>query len=571
MYGFLVSNKEIKTIDEFVSGSMIVAGGYYFFYNPMNKFQNDKLFYEDENKVVLLDGVVLNIDELKKEYNKTSWKEVFDYIYQNSNSMFMDKLRGSFCGVVYDKTAKEIIAFTNHSGERAAYYYKNEDCLMIANHIFFIKSLLEQAGNSMNPCIQGCYEMLITGSCLSHNTPYSNVHRITAGKFISVKNNIVAEDYYHFFSNLPEHDLDLDECIERGDVLFRQAVDRIFRKNTEYGYQGECDLSGGLDSRMATWVAHDLGYRNILNVCYCVKNHLDQTISQKMANDLGNEYYFLPMDSNIFRDIDKKVTYTGGQIDYTLSTGAVKVLETIDNNIGMCCTGLLGEIQNAYWVEGEEHTKPKYWRDGIHERTKMVGTKFPSEYGKIYENYEQMNLYELSYNFYMSSAISRQQLVEVVSPFVDVDYLDFIYKVPLKWRRHYKYVLAWMTKKYPKATMYKWASTGRLVNKSCDKEFNLSNRVDIVRFFRLAVNKMLRMVNVSYCFDSKFDMNPFEKWYKTDKEIRDYLDDYFEKNIGLVSVDSLKEDMVKMFKDGDHEDKLLVNNLLAAFKNFMTI
>lgn len=278
----------------------------------MNKFPNDKLFYEDEKKAVLLDGVVLNIDELMKEYNKKAWREVFDHIYQENNNTFMDKLRGSFCGVVYDKNAEEIKAFTNHSGERAVYYYKENDSFMIANHIFFIKHLAEHIGTGINPCVQGCYEMLVTGSCLSNNTPYLNTYRITAGKYITVKNGITVENFYHMFKNMPEHELDLDECIEMGDKLFRQAVDRIFRKNREYGYQSECDLSGGLDSRMATWVAHDLGYGKVLNICYCVKNHLDHAISKKMANDLENEYFFLPMDSDIMKDIDKKVIYMGG-------------------------------------------------------------------------------------------------------------------------------------------------------------------------------------------------------------------------------------------------------------------
>lgn len=566
MYGFLVTDGLYPVSRE--DNKSIIYGKYTFIFDPLNKFYNDILFYEDDTKIVLLDGVVFNIDELKKEYDKNEWRDVFDTIIQNDEKRFMDKLRGSFAGVVLFKRDNSINAFTCHMGEHPIYYYKNDSRIIIASHVEFIARLVRAEGHYLGPNLGACYEMLMTGSCLNTNTIYSNVRRVPAGRYLYLSGITEEIVFYHKFENIPEHEYTLDECIERGDKLFRQAVDRIFRKSKEYGYQPECDLSGGLDSRMATWVAHDLGYKNVLNICYCVKNHLDNTISEKISNDLGNKYFFLPMDSFILGDVDKKVGYFGGQVDYTLCTGAVKALESIDDNVGICCTGLLGEIQNAYWVEGEQHSDPDYWLEAL--RSKMFAIHIPEVYKLEYSNYEQMNLYELSGNFYMSSAIARQQMVEVSSPFIDVDYLDFVYKIPLKYRRHYKYVMAWMDKKYPEAARYTWTSTGKPVSESHDADYNYCGSFNPNKnYIRRAINKAARILHLKYQMDTKYDMNPIDKWFREDTKIQEIFKKMYNERIELIADETLKRDVIKMYNSEKSMDKIMAINLLSAVCQFM--
>ena len=49
-------------------------------------------------------------------------------------------------------------------------------------------------------------------------------------------------------------------------------------------------LSGGLDSRMTVWVAHDLGYTHQLNMTFCQSNYLDFKIAQQIATDLRHDF-----------------------------------------------------------------------------------------------------------------------------------------------------------------------------------------------------------------------------------------------------------------------------------------
>ena len=538
-------------------------------YNPLPKFEDDKLFFETEDRIVLLDGVIFNKDELMRSYPSVSWQDRFLILIETNPASFMDELRGSFSGIVYSKRNNTLVAYTNHSGEKTVYYTQCEEGFVLASHVDFLQHVLHENGKKLSPCIDANYEMLLTGSILHGKTPFESVFRITAGKVALFSETSVRLDSYHVFRNIPEHELTLDECIEKADVLFRQAVDRIFRKSKEYGYQAECDLSGGLDSRMATWVAHDLGYSDILNICYCVEGNLDHTISKKIANDLGNPYLFIPMDASVLTDVDRKTRLSGGQVLYCLSTGALKAMEIIkEKNIGLCCTGLLGEIQNAYWTEGDKHTTPNYISN---RKSYFYELTIPEEYSREYDNFEQMNLYEYSTNLFMLSALTRQQYTEVVSPFVDVDYLDFAYKIPLKWRKNYQFIQAYMCKKYPQAAKYVWQTMLMPVDKHYKRELYLPKYSVLIRsYVARAINKMCRKFKLHSGVIKLDDMNPIDVWIKTDNKARELLQEYCLNNFELVRDDLLRERLETMYHTTKlPTDLVQIVYVLSVYRNYL--
>lgn len=245
----------------------------FFGYNQMPKFEQDHIFGVYDGNFVFIDGVITNKDELMNNYDGLTWTEVFCILLQDYGKDIVTKLRGSFCGAVGLKKNNELICFTDQIGSKIVIYTECNNNIFIASHVSLMCDALKLINkNALSFCNDSIYELLTTGGILGDKTPFNEVKRITAGhRLIFASGNFMIERY-HFFRNVPEHEMTIDECIEKGDALFRKAVDRIFRKNEEYGYRHECDLSGGLDSRMATWVANDLGYKNLINICYSVNN-----------------------------------------------------------------------------------------------------------------------------------------------------------------------------------------------------------------------------------------------------------------------------------------------------------
>lgn len=569
MYGFLITTGTPPKDVSLDAPQHLEANGVHFYYSPMPKFENDKLFYTDGQKTVLLDGVIFNKKELMESRGCKSWRETVNQLIREDPRTFQKELRGSFCGALLVGSVLEL--FTNQSGEKTIYYTRQESLFSAASHNNILTAYLKEQNIPIKPDLQAHRELLAAGSILHGGSPFQCIRRLTAGKYLLTEDGRCEELRYHMFHNVPEHDLTLEECVEELDKRFRKAVDRIFSKNEEYGYQGECDLSGGLDSRMATWVAHDLGYQNILNVCYCQSGNIDHTTSQKIAHDLGNEYFFLPMDGGeLLMDTDEVVGKFGGQVTFFVCTGANRAMREIAaHNIGLCCTGLLGELHNAYWTEGTVHTPPNYIGYIGNLYSSVVPLQIPEKYTEGYDNFEHMNLYEYSVALFLSSALVRQQVCEVTSPFIDVDYLEFAYRIPLKWRKNYFLTMTWMTSKYPEAAKYVWQTKRMPVDKAYHQQFYFPKLLDDVRSLAVrCVNKAFSACHLLAQIALKSDMNPFEQWYCANPRLRQFLEDYYQKNIGRIADAQLQADVRKTYEQGRARDKLQAVNLLAVYKRY---
>ena len=484
-------------------------------------------------------------------------------------SLSGDALRGSFCGVVMDKQRKSVCAFTNHSGEKTIYYTVQASLFVVASHNNILTEILRENNLSVQPDLTACKELVALGSILHGKTPFQKVRRVTAGKYVKLINGQSEEFRYHMFHNVPEYDLTLEECIEELDKRFRKAVDRIFSKNKEYGYQGECDLSGGLDSRMVTWIAHELGYQDILNVCYCQSGNLDHIISKKIAKKLGNPYFFLPMDGgDLLTDVDEVVGILGGQESYIVSTGANRAIQSIYKKyprIGLTAMGLWGEALKANCVIGNAHTCP----DMKYRYSDIVPLELDDEVKQDYETYEQMCFYEYGASFILSSMLVRQQLFEVMTPNVDVEYLEFVYRLPVEYRKDGRLLCAWITKKYPEAAKFVWQTTRKPVDKSYNHQIYWPKVAgDLRRFCVRCINKVGRILRLPIQISQRTDMNPFDLWYRTNPSLQEFITGYYEKNISRVEDPVLLHILTETFNKGAARDKLQVINLLAVYKRY---
>ena len=568
MHGFLITRGCPSQDTPLDAPKTLSSGDVRFYYSPLPKFENDHLFYEDEDKIVLLDGVVFNNHELMEAKGLAGWRETVDQLIREDPRTFQKELRGSFCGALLKKGSGEMEIFTNQSGEKTVYYAQRDGLFIAASHNNILTPVLKKQGFPLEPDLQAHRELLCTAEILHGKTPFRDVRRLNAGKYLLEKEGYCEELRYHMFHNVPEHELTLEECVEELDKRFRRAVDRIFAKNEEYGYQGECDLSGGMDGRMVTWVAHDLGYQNILNICYCQSGCLDHTVSQKIAYDLKNDYFFQPLDGGDFlMDVDEMTDQLGGQLSYLICTGAYRAMKEVSKRgIGLCATGLMaGEYEATYAADGV-HTLPD---DILFRYSEILPYTVPKEYKADYANNEQMNLYEEDALLIMSSVLARQHVCEAVSPYVDVDFLEFAYRIPLKWRAQRLLAATWVVSKYPKAAKYVWQHVRMPIDKFLRHEIYFPKVIDDARTFLIrCVNKAGRILHLPVQFPFKNDMNPFDLWYRTNPQLRKYISSYYQENIGRITNAQFRADVQKTFDQGGSLDKIQVVSLLAVYKRY---
>src|SRR5690606_29863601 len=124
----------------------------------------------------------------------------------------------------------------------------------------------------------------------------NEIKRLMVGYYIKIKNNTLIHEKYYTLRNEPI-EISEKEAIDEIDKRFRDAVELAFEKDKEYGYKHIATLSGGLDSRMTVWVAHELGYSNQLNLTFSQSNYLDETIAKEIAIELKHEWLFKALDN----------------------------------------------------------------------------------------------------------------------------------------------------------------------------------------------------------------------------------------------------------------------------------
>ena len=183
-----------------------------------------------------------------------------------------------------------------------------------------------------------------------------------------LNNGHIEQMNFYSLDNTPNNKLGETEIIERMDRLFSEAITRQFDKDREYGLKHFVALSGGLDSRMTSWVAHKLGYHKQVNYTFSQSDYLDETIPKQIASDLKHEWIFKSLDNGIFlKNLEEVTKITGGNVMYHGVAHGLSFYNIINfENFGICHSGQLGDVIFGSYVNKIENNKENMaWRWSI--------------------------------------------------------------------------------------------------------------------------------------------------------------------------------------------------------------
>ena len=522
----------------------------------LKKFENDNLFVDIDEYLLVLEGVILN----KKDFlrSERSWEETVISLYKQKGDNFFGEFRGSFSGALFDKTQNKWIIFTDHIGSKQLYYSKRGEELYLTSEITDLYALFKEHGLNYSLDEQGAYMLLSYGYMLNNYTLCNEIKKLKPGCYIKYENNNFSTHQYYTLPDKYDESIDEVEAIEQIDELFRNAIKLQFDKDKEYGHKHLVALSGGLDSRMTSWVAHEMGYKDQLNFTFSQGGYLDETIAKEIASDLKHEWIFKALDNgNFLTDIDEINKLSGGNtLFYGLAHGNSALKYINFNELGILHSGQLGDIIISSF-EMSKSTTPK-----------------PNSYKYIYKietnndlnklSCELTNITERGFNSINLGLLPAQKYTETHSPFYDVDFIDYCFKIPLNHRINHNLYKKWVLKKYPGAADYIWESTK---SKITDKYLGVFGKEIPIKQLP---NKILRKLGFKKNpTDTAFHMNPLGYWYKTNPDLKEFQDNYFNENIErLDEYKEIKKDCIELYQTGNGSEKNQVLTLLSALKLF---
>lgn len=574
MPGFLITNIlnqdiELKNYSKRdCPEETIVNSEYLIKRKTLNKFLNDKLFLENEKFIVIIEGVVLNSQELIRDTNSLDFEAAIISMLENGNTLFFSKLKGSFSGAVFLKSKKEWLVYTNQTGEKQVFYYYEDGDLIIASQVNYILDILRAQGKAVSLDRQAVYSMITYMFVEGEHTYAKEIHRLTAGEYIRFSADTGVEVNKYYLLDRKKYDLSnisLEEIMQELERRMVNAVKKEFEKDDEYGYEHLADISGGFDCRMTTWIAHELGYKDVLNIHYSQNHCSDEVVVKKIGVELKNKLLTMSLsDISFVFDIERNTRMLYGLSMYCSSTGANNILDAIDmEQYGIEHTGMLGDAVIGTCLDGASKPEERTFRKVI---SNKVLNRLDKSHINKYEDTEFQILYSRGMNGALNSSAIRQNYTEIASPYLDVDVMEYCMCIPIKYRENRKLYNQWVINHHPRAAEIENAASGRKIN-----EGRLSV---LINKAKKVPRRLAQWLNLSISAQNE-GMNPYLYWWNADFRFRKFIREYYEEKISSAFIPEEVRRDLKAVYGGDNVttiteiyEKLSVVSVLAAIEYY---
>lgn len=537
--------------------------------NVLNKFNGDKVFIQNENNIIVIDGVVYNKNDLIRKYNAVDWDSTVS-LMADMNECFFSEFDGSFSGALFIKEKNKWLFFTSPLGEKAIFYYYDNNLCIVGSQLNYITDSLIELNIQRTPDIEALKQFMAYNCYFDDSTCIKNIKRLLPGDYLEVgDNNFVVKNYYT--ADYKEDNTKTEnDWIEELDSAFNSGLKKILQKNAEYGYTNLVDISGGFDSRMIAYAIKSLKGENVLMNCFSQSKTDDETIAEFISSSLGYDYVFLSLDNaDIVMSIDDNILMNNGATYYCSVSGGRKLLSYLDQNkLGLEITGLLGDVDDGSMtvMYGNDLYNPTWERYKFSSRMKLnedyvLNTKELKRF--VNNQHEHYWLFIRGMLFGMSSYFVRQNFTEVATPFGAKEFLKVYLEAPWELRVKNHLLRKWMIKKYPEAGIIKHSGNGPSPKESLTFIYKLK------AFIRRCFNYLLRLLHYDKKQKEPNGMNDIAWWYRTNSKFHDYLNDYYENNRYCLNIPDEIGRYIDAYWNGSPMEKLLAVSVVSIFKTYI--
>lgn len=524
----------------------------------VKKFSEDKTVFETNECILCLDGVIINKLLLLQSSVRSTWQETLEELYKTKGIAFVSLLRGSFSGFVFDKINQKVYVFSDQIGSKFLYYSFNGKSFFCSSMMDEVYENLKLNNIGYDLSVENSYLLLCYGYMIDGRTICDNIKKIKPGCYLEIHDGIIEEKRFFLIDNTPNLTLTEEDAIEGIDYYFRQAVKRQFDKDIEYGYKHMVALSGGLDSRMTCFVAHDLGYSEQLNYTFSQTDYWDEVVPKQIARDLKHEWIFKALDNGLWLyNIDEITKLTGGNVLYYGLSHAYNMYSKLNfDDYGLIHTGQLGDVVIGTFYSGLNPDVKFQLGEGAYSKTML--SRISNIAYTDYKNQEISKFYFRGFDGANTGLMSEYVFSESFSPFYDLDLMSFALSIPVSFRYKHGIYKKWILSKYPKAGDYVWE---KMKCKITRKHGFVRGGVKIEEIPSLLIRKLstgkARKLNAN--------MNPIGYYIMKNSNLDEFLRSYT-KYAEIVKDAELRSDLLKLSQSDNWTERIQASSLLSAVK-----
>ncbi|MFC5195457.1 hypothetical protein ACFPH8_08975 [Bizionia hallyeonensis] len=525
-----------------------------------DKFFNDKLFQEDQDFFVAVDGVLLNAKQLKQDFAIRDNFNLIKHLYLKEGKQFINTLKGDFSLVLYNKTSNELIVYTNTTTSKPIYYHFNKDLneFYFGSNVYELSKCLKAKGIKLTVNEFAFYSVASFDYVYGNHHFSNEIKKLGGGQFIvyNTKEDIKIETYFRL-SSYPQLNLTEDEYLHKINEKFEQAIRLQYDKDLEYNYKHISTLSGGLDSRMTTLVGHKLGYKAINTITFSSPNYWDEIIAKQIAKKFKLNNFLYKIDSgNHLKEFDFSLHVNGGLLSYFVANQIHDFYNKIDfASYGLIHTGQVGDA-----IVGS--TLHNY---NIHFKYGYINPKYKEYFSSKLENailkemivndsLEMTRFYNHVFNFTLEGNQYAYPYTETVSPFMERDFLQFCIRIPLKFRNNHNLYYKWIGRFHPELGKFYYEKIKRRTLNISNKRFRKAYHIMYMFYLKRLGLKEKNNALLNYAA------------WRQSGEIESNLNDLFNINIEAVKDEELKNSLIKQYEQYNFQVKLKALHAVLTYK-----
>lgn len=222
---------------------------------------NQPMYSEDRAVVAVCNGEIFNYKELRRElidrghiFASQCDTEVIVHLYEEEGAEFVKRLNGQFAFAIYDGRKQRLMLGRDQAGIAPLFYAVHNEHIIFASTI---KAVLAYPGISRDIDLTALDQLISLPAVIAPRTMFRQVHALEAGqRLIAEQGNIQIDTYWDL--NYPRQN---EEPEDRGEAYYLEKLDALLKKSVAYRLQADvpvgCYLSGGLDSSLLAGLIHD--------------------------------------------------------------------------------------------------------------------------------------------------------------------------------------------------------------------------------------------------------------------------------------------------------------------------
>jgi asparagine synthase (glutamine-hydrolysing) len=270
----------------------------------------------DGKVMLMLNGEIYNAFDLKPElvaegykFKSTTDTEVVLYLYLKYGFQGMiGKLNGMFAIVVVDLRESRLYIARDRFGIKPLYYYNKNGVLAFSSELKSFYAL-EQFCATFNADLLD--EYLVFRNNLN-KTLINDVYRLAPGHYLTFSHGtgLIDTEYFDIndYERSPARDTSFEEALANLETVLGKSVQSQLMSDVKLG----CQLSGGIDSSLVTWLAKKDNHNDQLETVSIVFDDVmfnEQPYIEKVTNQLGLISHQFPLQSDFYQQQLVKATW----------------------------------------------------------------------------------------------------------------------------------------------------------------------------------------------------------------------------------------------------------------------